>query len=468
MLTVFLSFAATDSAIAETIAARLEGAAEVRVLLDSIPDQTLHTAWEGGGASAGVVLLLSPASVPERLTRNDWAGLLSHINANAEPPVISVLIRPCRFPPLLERNRFLLWDEAGEALHALQRWAMSLHPADGGGFAPAHQPYYAGRDAELKYLRTSLVDRPGVVVIAGAPGSGKTSLAQEFALRDQAFFRKVAWVSCRGRSTPCIVNDLASQLGLKSSRATADSISSVFDEHRVLAVLDQLENTNLVHKLRGGAASVLITRSQPLPGENTLELDAMTTAAADLPGSSEQQALWEAMTVCRADQLPVQLAAAIAEVPMQRAADACRGLSERRLIDPLDEASGSWRLNSAAPMIQSRELELRRRHASWVSRALATNIVEAKAAFDWACAADWETAAPLGKQIFSFLKGEGRSEEASSVLEKLQAAAVARGDSKTVEFARYELSWISGSQWIYPGAAAGVEQLGFDFGAELT
>jgi hypothetical protein len=465
MLTVFVCFAAADRAVGEAIAVRLEATTEVRAVQDEIPDQTLPTAWECGTASGGVIMLLSPASVPVRLSRDDWADVLRHNEAHTEPPITSVLVKPCRYPSLLERNRFLRWDESGVTLRALQRSVMSLHPVDSGGLAPALQPYFAGRETELEQLRASLIDQPGLVLITGAPGSGSTSLAQEFARQSQEYFRKVIWVSCRGRALPSVLGDLAAQLGLRSPQSQLDSIARLFHQHRLLAVFDELEHEDLLDRLGGGAASVLVTRRSPIVGVQSLKVEPPPLASLGVPDSVDEQALWEAMTVCRADQVPLDLAAAIANIPADRASDACRGLTEKRLADPLDAVSATYRLNRPA-LMHGRDQELRRRHAQLTGLWFNSSLAEAETALSWACEADWNIAVRFGKQLFTYLRAQGRTDENVLVLKKLEAAAEQRRDSATLEFARNELSWISGSPWTR-GVAANAQQLQFDFAVSV-
>jgi hypothetical protein len=463
MVTIFLCFAAADRTAAGMIAARLESAAEVRVILDAIDGQTLHTAWEGGAASTGIVLLLSPESVKAGLGRDDWAGLLEHIQANAEPPIFRVLVQACPFPRLLERNRFLCWEDQASTLRVLQQWAISLHPSASGGFDPAVQPHFAGRTKELERLRASLVDQPGSIAITGVSRCGKTSLAQEMARRDQSFFRKIVWVSCRGRSRSCILHELAAQLGLDSPQPVEHSVVRLFQQHRFLAVLDEIEADGLVHALSGGAASVVITRPLPLAGLPFLELNPKPAPEPGVPESPEQQLVWEAMTVCRTDEVPVGLAAAIAEIPVDRAVGICRALAQKHLIDLLDSAGGgTYRVCWPAALRQPREDEMRRRHARLMPVWFRSNIAEAWTALNWACESAWDAAVPLGKQLFAHLKSESRSEEVVAVLDQMETAAKRHGDLEALEFVYYERSWISGTPWFRPGQA-GAEQTSFDF-----
>jgi hypothetical protein len=171
------------------------------------------------------------------------------------------------------------------------------------------------------------------------------------------------------------------------------------------------------------------------------------------------------MTVWRADEVSLELASITAELPSERVSAACRGLIEKRLVDPLDEASATYRLTVPAP-VHARERELRRRHARFVSDSIGPHVAEAEAVFGCACHDDWDLAVLLGKRLFDYLSAAGRADEKVLVLNRLGTAAEQRGDREILNFVRNELSWISGSPWEHP-AAAGAEQLQLEFGLQL-
>ena len=95
------------------------------------------------------------------------------------------------------------------------------------------------------------------------------------------------------------------------------------------------------------------------------------------------------------------------------------------------------------------------------AEAVRLGSAEAEAAFSWSCGADWELAPPLARKLFNYLRTEGRSDEKVLVLKRLEAAAEQCGDWGTLDFARHELSWISGSPWTRASTTA--DQLHFDF-----
>lgn len=225
-------------------------------------------------------------------------------------------------------------------------------------------------------------------------------------------------------------------------------------EHRVLLVLDELEHIDLGQRLQCGAASMLLTRRDALPGQAALRLSPADIGKPGSPETAEQRALWEAFTVCRPDQAPIELAEAIAGVPSGVSDE----LTELRLIDALDERS--CRVNWPAPL-GLRETQLRQRHAHLISHRLSASVAEARAALTWACDADWALASRLGEEIFKYLRTAARIEASLSILTELESAAERHGDSGMVQFVRYERSWISsGSPITITGP---VEQLAFDF-----
>jgi hypothetical protein len=192
----------------------------------------------------------------------------------------------------------------------------------------------------------------------------------------------------------------------------------------------------------------------------SLELEPPLLVSRRAPDSAEQRTLWQAMSVCRPDQVPLNLAAAIAGVPDDRALKACDGLIEQRLIDPLDAKAATYGLNETA-FSHGGDHDLRRRHAQCVMRLLDSSFAEAESGLNWACEADWSLGLSIGKQLFTRLQSQGREDESTLVLQKLEAKAEECGDLATLEYVRNELSWISGSPWRH-AAAAGIEQLHLD------
>lgn len=331
MVTVFLSYAPQDREIAATTAARLERGAEATVLLSECRDHTVAEDWEGGQYCAAVLLLLSPDSVPARLRREDWESLLGHISGNAEPPVAAMLVRPCAYPRLLERKNFFHWAECStEALRAIERWGLSLQPSpERRAYEPACLPWFQGRQRELALLWETLVDGAGsAVALQVEPGSGKTSLAQEFARQAGEQFRDVIWVACGSRPWESILGELASRLEVPLDAVQEESVAmleTAVGKHRLLLILDDASGCVPMLPRPDGLASILITtRSEDLALARpavAIRLERLRREKIEAPENPAELRLWQAMAVCRPDGFPLELPAEAAgmELPDARA-----------------------------------------------------------------------------------------------------------------------------------------------------
>jgi tetratricopeptide (TPR) repeat protein len=106
-----------------------------------------------------------------------------------------------------------------QAIAGTLRWLGSRRDAGrwAGGSAPVFLPEYrprefVGRAAQLELLRKALVDEPGVFLLTGEPGCGKSMLAIAFGWQAQRDFDAVVFQTCGQRAADLIANDLASQL----------------------------------------------------------------------------------------------------------------------------------------------------------------------------------------------------------------------------------------------------------------
>ena len=125
-------------------------------------------------------MLLSPASVPKVWDRNTWMPVFIDTPKKFQTRLGFVLVRECKFPELLRREKFF---HAATAAREIKRWLLrpfeSLRPA---GVLP-------------EALR-GVVDRPGVAVGA------------EFAEECTEDFEAVYRFDCRGRTRAGLVGDV--------------------------------------------------------------------------------------------------------------------------------------------------------------------------------------------------------------------------------------------------------------------
>lgn len=469
---VSICYSPHDLEAAAVIAGYLERCAEAKVSLTEgclASDETVLANWDHGVFTAAIVLLLSPESVPARLSRIDWEPVLEHVAKNAGPPLASVLLRDCPYPRLLERKHFFRWaDEPREVLRALQRWAIGLHPpVMQPANVPAPLPWFQGRQQEMDGLWHSLVDKPGTVVLAShTPDSGKTTLAQEFVHRASGHFRDCFWVGCGERSRQALLGDLSAQLGVRADgpvNETSARVASVLDQRRALLVLDDVTPDLPLHLSPHGHASALITTrstEMELPEHvSVIGLEALAIPARLRPPTDpELLRLWQAMSVCRPHGFPLELAAEIAELTVDEARSACHHLVSERLVDPFDRDNTRFRLSTSSLTAARLNIDLEevcRRHAAVLSASFSRwttspaqcekYVAELEPAFEWALHADWDQACQLAQRGFAFLKTQGRLAEGARVLERLRHAAEQRQDRRIAESCAWELSWISQS-----------------------
>ena len=445
LIDVHLCHAPADLQIAELLAKRLDRCAQAKSWL--VPcgrntPETLAATWDGGSSCAAILLLLSQESLPERLPREEWEPLLTHVEQHARPPVASVLLGDCMYPRLLERSAFFRWSRGPEkTLRDIGRWIIARH-AGAPAFVAASLPWFEGRERELHLLWTSLVDSSGFIVVANPdPGSGKTALAQQFAAAAAAHFRDTLWIGCRGRSRNSIRGEIASLLG-----CSFENVDHFIHEQRILIVLDDVDGPPGIEWSPEARGSVLATaRDRVRWGQHarTLEIETHTGAgrAADRPLGDVERRLFAAMAVCRPHASHLELAARISAVDLPQAraiADAAEGRIAR-----LDAAGARFRVCALTEIEDS----ARAAHASAVygmfsERGDPALLADAEDAFQWALTADWTLAPRLAARVCHLLREKKRLQEAADLYRRLRQAALARGDMDVAGDCAWELSWI--------------------------
>jgi NB-ARC domain len=469
MLDIVIHYSPSDREVATAIAARLQRGAEAKVWLEECrlgDGQSIASVWETADSGGGALLLLSQNLIPVRLDRRHWEPLLTHVERNAAPRLGAVLLGDCPYPRLLERTHFFRWiDGTREAIRAIERWVLSFHtPDEHPSFAPASLPWFQERRRELDIMWENLVDEAGAIVLVNpVPGSGKTSLAQQFAHAARGHFRDILWVACGSRPRPSCVSDLGHQLGVALEASTEnvlDRISRTLQEHRLLVVFDDLTEEALIVTSPEGRASVLITtrsskfrlppRARVMQIENTIP-----PVLPDPPEDSAEARLLHAISVCRPHGFPLELAAGVAGLDENEARDACQRLVDGRWIDPFDPAGERFRMGAGVLTIRRQGAEyeeFRRRHADALKEAMSSWRVnvpqcrdllpEFEVAFDWAIQSDWPRANGLADRAFAFLCNQQRLPEAIQIGRRVIEAAEARQDKPIAERWTWELSWI--------------------------
>lgn len=360
-----------NAAVAERVAERLRRTAEVLVLIDA-GDTPVSEAWEAAAGSAGVLLLLSPASVPKQRGRQPWEALLSHSGA---PSVALLEIEACHFPALLQRRPFFRWTDE-HCLRELQRWAIGLHVEKQPKFQP---PALPGGEGGMEPLWSALVDSCGTATVADV------QLAQNFAHRAAPYFRDVLWIGCLRRTLPFVAGEIAAALDTALDGPAEDAFQRALElarRHRILLVLDGLDVTPEPQSV----ASVLGVRPRELPVIDSTD------------------PLLRAMSVCLPGGFPIELPEQIAGVPAEGA---------EQWADCLDKGGRRFRLRVASrpdPAFRRRHAEvLKDSFSRWIRNPEANDrlAAEVEPAIRWALVHDW----PLGVALAQAASGYFRERQ---------------------------------------------------------
>ena len=289
---------------------------------------------------------------------------------------------------------------------------------------PAHNPAFAGRDAELEKLRIAIVDKPGVAVIRGAPGSGKTALACEFANRFARNFDGVFWIHSGDRPVMELAGEIGYQMRHKMEGDTESNLyelAAIFEWKRYLLVLDHVVRKSRL--VAGGQSSTLITTRMPrlLPTAPGARLE--TPKSLERPASE----IISAMAVCSPAGFPLSLAGEIAGQEIDGIPYPAQVLNLESFRCALPQY-----VIDATPA----SADLRLRHAEAVLRQPVTAelMPDLYQAFRWTIETPpmWDLACELARHLVAFTQMEGRIAEAFDVMEMLSAAAEKNEDYRTL------------------------------------
>lgn len=153
---------------------------------------------------------------------------------------------------------------------------------------------------------------------------------------------------------------------------------------------------------------------------------------------------------------------------------ACARLIGSRLVDPVDNVRGWFRLSASSIAAAGDLLEVARRHAEivheiasgWAEEPDSTRqyIAEFMPAFRWAADHNWALAQRIIRHAFAFLRHHGRLAEGGEMLVALRDAAEQRCEWEVSEECAWELSWIRGLPYLRAARAPMDDvQLNLDF-----
>src|ERR1039457_5035595 len=188
---------------------------------------------------------------------------------------------------LRTKHRFDGRTDPERAIRDVVAWAVRLRDRRRLADNNAPQSYldyepkdFVGRERYLERLQAALVEQPGVFLLHGEPGAGKSTLALKFAWKAQAALDAVTFQTCGQRTAEEIAVELAGRLKLENVRAAPPEVQleaaqNWLRERLSLLVLDDVWNDDAAKLLPGPPVSVLVTsrrRNWPWVEPNIREL----------------------------------------------------------------------------------------------------------------------------------------------------------------------------------------------------
>jgi TIR domain/NB-ARC domain len=469
MLSVFPCYAPRDKPFALDLAAFLERGADVQVFLEDgeIRDGETILSKAADGLQADVILLiLSPGWKPARWQRTEWEPALCDEPNRSGVKVGTILAGACEFPAVLRGDAFFdATQNTPAAFRAIKRWLLGFaHPDPEGEFEPARQ-VCEQRDAELESLRQALADAPGAAVIEGpAPGSGKTTLALEFARQSRREFEALVWLSCAGQSLASLTGEMAAQLGMRLEGEEEHNLREIMAfcaQRRILVVLDDAPEMGGRLIARGRSSTLLTTsRVDYFQGTGrTMAIEPIDERAPRrvLAGlGPEHRNLLAAACACGDAPFRPSLPMELSGFDPDTAAALLRDLLQSGLVIKLDSRYSRCVTHAMAREVMPPSPALARAHAQAVNRLFAdwtredseckVDLPQLRRALEWALSERddeaWTLACGLANRGVASLKSRNRQAEAFELLEALSWNAEQREDRRVLDGCLRDQIWI--------------------------
>jgi hypothetical protein len=297
---VFLSHSTKDKGFVQRLADALTGADFTPWLceVDIEKNENFVSEIEKGLTECDVALVVwSPDAAKSEWTKEEWTSVLARQVAEQKIRLGIVLLRECPLPELLRTKNYIdARGDQGVGLRETVNWLKRRESVQrlSGLKAPVYLPDYrpkdfVGRGAYLGRLREMLAAEPGTFLLYGEPGTGKSTLALQFAWDAQKDFDAVVFQTCGARTIDAITAELADRLPIdvKAQAPEEKRRQSMqwLRERQSLLVLDDVWGRDAKQIEPGPPCSVLYTsRQQSLPwlsSEESLKVESFGEEEAE-------------------------------------------------------------------------------------------------------------------------------------------------------------------------------------------
>ncbi len=278
---VFLSHSTKDADFVKQLAAAIIGARSEAWLceIDVGKYENFVARIEEGLKWCDVALLVwSPDAASSKWTEEEWTSVLARQVAEQKTRLGIVMLRDHPLPELLRTKNYIdARRDQQEALRQTVAWIEQRESVKRFLGLPEYRPQdFVGRGPYLQQLRSTFSGEPMVFLLHGEPGTGKSTLALQFAWDAQKDFDAVVFQTCGQRPLDAITAELVDRLPIDVKTLAPDrqrdAARQWLRQRQSLLVLDdvwpngdgKIEVTQLEP---GPACSVLYTsRLKSLPG----------------------------------------------------------------------------------------------------------------------------------------------------------------------------------------------------------